>query len=81
MYFIFNPMRSGVIFSIILAFSNLPQSIHSTPGIFSINSIAIFLASLSFPAIKQSQSIGSGMFSSNELLILLNAAITLASVF
>ena len=70
----FNPINNGVIFSIILAFSKIPQSIVLIPGILLIISAAISLDSLSSPAIKQSQSISSGMFARCEFEILQNAS-------
>ena len=76
----FNPIRSGVIFSITLDFSRIPVSIVLTPGSLLISSVAIPLASLSSPAIKQSQSISFGILDKWELLILQNAHITLTPV-
>ena len=76
----FNPIRSGVIFSIILDFSKIPVSMVLTPGILLMSSAAISLASLSSPAIKQSQSMSSGMLDKWELLMLQNAQITFAPV-
>ena len=62
----FNPINNGVIFSIIRDFSKTPQSIVLIPGILSMISAAVFLASTSSPAIRQSQSISSGMFAKCE---------------
>ena len=76
----FNPINNGVIFSMILAFSKTPVSIVLIPGILSMISAAVSLASLSSPAIKQSQSISSGMFARCEFEMLQNAQITFAPV-
>ena len=76
----FSPISSGVIVSIMCAFSSGPTSIPLMPGIFSTSSMTVSFASLSSPAIRQSQSIGSGMFSSRLLLMLWNAATTFAPV-
>ncbi|OPY21375.1 MAG: hypothetical protein A4E26_01639 [Methanobacterium sp. PtaU1.Bin097] len=75
----FNPMSSGVIFSMICALSRGPQSTTCTPGIFSINLATVILDSWLSPDIKQSQSMGPLKFIRAPLLMLLNAQMTLVS--
>ena len=70
-------IRSGVIFSTILAFSSAPQSIALTPGIFSAKTITSCFASWSSPEIRQSQSISFSMLVRLAALILLKADTTL----